>query len=439
MDRILSLYNARVIPRIFHRVWVGGQMPDEFIETGQTWLEQNPGWELKLWTEDNLPKLKNQALFDNARHLVESRLIGRFRSNLARLEILHKFGGVYIDCDFIATKPIPVHYLSSDLFLPRENDQFVNNGLIGAIPKHRWLKTIIDAIPDSVLSQPGKPSNVTCGPHLLTRLLDDSVTLIPADEVYPYGWRDALEETQTVSTESWAHHLWAGSRNQVSVIIPWQGGERTRERAKDYTLRWFREEMPNSWQIVVAETNSKPFSKAGVVREAIQDTFGKIIVVHDADSITYGLPEAIELVKGRPRWSIPHLNVHRLTEEATHAIYQGGHPNNFADLTHEKPYKGVRAGGSVVLERDLFEECPPDPRFKGWGGEDESWGYALHIVANHDAPRIRLPLIHLWHTPPERINRMYGSLESKRLVERYRTASRNRQTMMNLIKEHRNL
>jgi hypothetical protein len=392
---------------------------------------------MRLWTEDNLPKLKNQALFDNAHHLVESRLLGRFRSNLARVELLHKYGGVYLDCDFIAVKPIPEEYLNAEVFVARENDQYVNNGIIGAEPKNHWIKSLIDEIPYSVLSQPGKPSNVTCGPHLFTRLLNDSVTVIPQHEVYPYGWKDSLTNTQTIHQESWAHHLWAGSRQQVSVIIPWQKGDPTREAAKEYVLNWFREQMPNEWQIVVAETNQQPFSKAGVMREALADTFGKIIVVHDADSITPGLPEAISMLSGRARWAIPHTLVHRLTQEATDAIYAGKQPAELLALTHEKPYKGVRAGGSLVLERDLFVECPPDYRFNGWGGEDESWGYALHIVANHDAPRSRQPLIHLWHNPPERMNRMYGSIESKNLVERYRTAARNRQTMLRLIQEHR--
>ncbi len=412
-------------------------MPDEFIATGQSWLDQNPGWEMRLWTDRNMAKLKNQSFFDNAEHLVESRLLGRFRSNLARLEILYKHGGVYIDTDFVATQPIPQHYLDSGMFVARENDLFVNNGIIGATPKHPWLKTIIDAIPDSILSQPGKPSNVTCGPHLLTRLLTDDVTVIPQHEVYPYGWRDTLTGTQTLRAESWAHHLWAGSRRQVSVIIPWQKGDRTREQAKEYVLNWFRNYAPDSWQIVVAEHNTKPFSKAGTVRDALKDTFGKLIVVHDADSITPGLLEAVQMVEGRARWAIPHMNVHRLTPEATEAIYQGADPYSLKDSTHEKPYKGVRTGGSVVLERDLFEECPPDRRFVGWGGEDESWGYALHIVANHDEPRSRQPLIHLWHTPPERMTRMYGSQESKALLERYRVASRNKQTMLRLIAEHR--
>ena len=37
------------IPRQFHRIWLGGPMPDEFARFGQTWLEQHPGWTMRQW------------------------------------------------------------------------------------------------------------------------------------------------------------------------------------------------------------------------------------------------------------------------------------------------------------------------------------------------------------------------------------------------------
>ena len=45
------------IPRIFHQIWVGPDpLPDEFAAYGQTWLDHHPGWELKLWTDENFPR-----------------------------------------------------------------------------------------------------------------------------------------------------------------------------------------------------------------------------------------------------------------------------------------------------------------------------------------------------------------------------------------------
>lgn len=413
-------------------------MPDEFVATGQTWLDQNPGWEMRLWTDDNMPRLRNQAIYDAAPQIVESRLVGRMRSNIARLEILHRFGGVYIDTDFIAIKPIPQRYLDAPFFLARENETFVNNGIIGSDKGHRFLNKLINSIPESVATQPGKPSNVTTGPHLITRLLPKSgITIIPTEEVYPYGWRDAVAHHDIVTSESWAHHLWAGSRAQVSVLIPWKAGCPYREESFAYVKEWFRLNTPPSWQIIIAEHDSDPFNKAQALRDGFKQSFGKIIVVHDSDLFCAGLIDAVNHVEQRYKWAIPHLNVHRLTPEASRKVLDGTDPNEVLRDTHEKPYRGVIGGGIVVLRRDLFESCPPDNRFTGWGGEDESWGHALRIVANGSPVRGHAPLVHLWHPPQERMNRTYGSVESKMLVERYRRASRHRGLMMNLINEHR--
>ena len=52
-----------MIPKIIHQIWVGDQSkrPDDLI---QTWIDLNPTWKHCLWTEDNIPQLKNQEQFD---------------------------------------------------------------------------------------------------------------------------------------------------------------------------------------------------------------------------------------------------------------------------------------------------------------------------------------------------------------------------------------
>ena len=410
-------------------------MPDEFIQTGQTWLDNHPGWQMRTWTEQNIPKLKNQHFFDNAEQYVESRLLGRFRSNIARLEIMHKFGGVYIDCDFVSIKPIPNQYLSADLFLPRENDLFVNNGMIGAKARHPWLKTVIEAVPESILSQPGKPSNVTCGPHLLTRLLTDKATIIPQHEVYPYGWRATLTGEIEIPESAWAHHLWAGSRHQVSVIVPWQPGDPDREANWHFVRNWMRANLPNSWQIVEATHDSSPFSKAAAVLEALPKTFGKIIVVHDADVIAPDITTAVEAVKNKHKWAIPHTDIFRLSQSATIAVRSGEPTERFKTDLAEPPYRGVVGGGVVVLLRELFEQCPPDRQFVGWGGEDEAWGLALGIISEQRPFRSTQPLFHLWHTLANPPDRKVESLDSKRLLNKYRSAAKRKHEMMRLVKQ----
>ena len=90
-----------LIPRIFHRIWVGPDpLPAEYARYGQTWLDHHPGWELRFWTDDNFPDgLRRPEAQERLRSPVE-------RANILRLEVVWRFGGVYVDTDFECRRSI---------------------------------------------------------------------------------------------------------------------------------------------------------------------------------------------------------------------------------------------------------------------------------------------------------------------------------------------
>jgi inositol phosphorylceramide mannosyltransferase catalytic subunit len=127
-----------VIPRIFHEIWVGAEpFPKRLGPYRHSWLELNPGWELRFWTEDNLPR-------DLRRPEALERL---------RLELLWRFGGVYVDCDFECLRPIEPLIEDYDFFCAYQEPDRVNNALIGAVPGHPILDCALDEL---------KPTDV-CG------------------------------------------------------------------------------------------------------------------------------------------------------------------------------------------------------------------------------------------------------------------------------------
>lgn len=89
-----------MIPKVFHRIWLGGKpMPKHFQEWGESWVAVNPGWEMKLWTEDNLPPSESPGAIATACHLSQL-------SNIYRYEVLKREGGVYVDTDMLALRPL---------------------------------------------------------------------------------------------------------------------------------------------------------------------------------------------------------------------------------------------------------------------------------------------------------------------------------------------
>lgn len=90
-----------------------------------------------------------------------------------------------------------------------------------------------------------------------------------------------------------------------------------------------------------------------------------IVVVADADCVTDGLEEAIRAVEMGAPWAKPHRDVHRLSEEGTEAVYNGG---DWREQSLDREvYRGVAGGGFVVARREVILSIPLDSRFTGWG------------------------------------------------------------------------
>lgn len=197
-----------MIPRLFHSVWVGPPMPEHLAEYVATWTRVHTGWHHKVWGESDLDWLQNQELFDFAEAV--TRHHGQFRADIARYEVLHRYGGVYVDCDFEALCPIDDLLMGVDCFAAWETDDvWINNAIMGCVPGHPLLIELIDGLPANVKRHRGKRPNVTSGPQYLTPLMRDrdDVTLFRSAQFYPFRW-DQLERRGEHFPEAYAVHHW---------------------------------------------------------------------------------------------------------------------------------------------------------------------------------------------------------------------------------------
>jgi hypothetical protein len=203
----------------------------------------------------------------------------------------------------------------------------------------------------------------------------------------------------------------------VDVIVPWRGGCDHRSRAWAWVGARYAEVMPEA-RLVLAPAPAGPWCKGKAVAEAAALSTADVAVVADADVWCDDLPKAVAEVAGGTPWAIPHDKVLRLTADATVAVYDGA-PWSERDV-EQRPYTGLYGGGIVALTPALLRAVPIDPRFFGWGQEDESWGLALHVLLGPPW-RGDAPLLHLWHPPQERLDRRRGSREGWYLRRRYMT------------------
>lgn len=218
----------------------------------------------------------------------------------------------------------------------------------------------------------------------------------------------------------------------VSVVVPWRPGCEHREAA----WRWVRaryESAHPDWEIVRGHHIDVDWCKARAVADGIDAASGEILIVADADVWCHGVAEAVALVAHGAPWVIPHRKVHRLDATATRAVLDGG---PLGGKLTERAYGGRAGGGIVVLSRSTWEAAPLDPRFLGWGQEDESWALALCALFGKPI-RLEHDLWHLWHPPQARRSRQVGSIEGRRLRDRYWRARNNPKAIAALLDEFR--
>jgi hypothetical protein len=83
-----------LVPKILHYVWFGSKMPANYQYFLKTCRDHHPGWQIKIWNEEDILKenFENIDLYWRAQGYSE-------RSDIARYEILRKYGGIYLDTD----------------------------------------------------------------------------------------------------------------------------------------------------------------------------------------------------------------------------------------------------------------------------------------------------------------------------------------------------
>ncbi len=194
---------------------MGSPLPSEFAEFADGWRRLHPDWEYRLWGED-LPKLRNQDLYDRAQELAPTGLAGQLRSDIVRYELIYKYGGVWIDTDFECLKPVDGLLEGVSCFAAWVTDQWLNNAIMGARARHPFIKRLIDNLPASLASRPGQAPRVVSGPQYLTRQWREAkpdISLWPKEYAYPYLWNE-LGRRRDRFPDAYCVHHWANRRRE---------------------------------------------------------------------------------------------------------------------------------------------------------------------------------------------------------------------------------
>jgi mannosyltransferase OCH1-like enzyme len=197
---------VHVIPPKFHWVWVLERpLPGEYHDYIDGWLAMNPGWQGEVWYEEPLG-------FEDV----------RMQADIARYRILASEGGVALDTDFQALRPLGSLLLPLRAFSALQKPSHVAIGVMGCEPGHPFFKDLYHESTAAGLTS-GKASALT-GPGLMTRTWArrGDITLFPPEMFYPYAWDDEEEmemapqmtdvEMRAAWRRAYGVHHWAHAR-----------------------------------------------------------------------------------------------------------------------------------------------------------------------------------------------------------------------------------
>lgn len=153
-----------MIPKQFHFIWIGPKpLSEQHRNWISTWEYHHPDWEIRIWGNSNLPRMRNQREFDRAQSWAG-------KADILRLELVHEQGGVYLDTDMECLQPIDELLVDCHAFVGRADFKgIINNCIFGGVPGNDFTTRMIAEVPRHFRAN----LPFMTGPALFTRYGED--------------------------------------------------------------------------------------------------------------------------------------------------------------------------------------------------------------------------------------------------------------------------
>ena len=185
-----------MIPKIIHYCWFGrGEKPESAKKCIASWKKLCPDYEIKEWNEDNCDYLTMPFMAEAYKAKKYA-----FVSDVMRLIVLEKYGGVYFDTDVELVKDISP-LMNDDGFIGFENDMYVNSGQVMASVAHqRIIQAMIDEYKKMhFINADGSMNTIGC-PHLNSDVMErcglvrnGKEQMVEGIHVYPADYFNPLD------------------------------------------------------------------------------------------------------------------------------------------------------------------------------------------------------------------------------------------------------
>ncbi len=178
-----------------------------------------PSWEIKMWTDIEV----SQLVLENQQYYEEETNYGA-KSDILRYELLYRFGGVYLDVDFVMRKPLDVLHHTYEFYtalMPSYTRDVLANGIIACVPGHPVMRHCIDTIKDhrkyskDIIKRTGPIHFQQSFYHVVRHMTDSKIIAFPKSYFLPLDEHDIYttpeEQEANVMPEAFGVHYWANT------------------------------------------------------------------------------------------------------------------------------------------------------------------------------------------------------------------------------------
>lgn len=146
-----------MIPKVIHYCWFGHNKKPSYVRKCiETWHQYCPDYIFKEWNEDNYD-LSSSPFVKEAYDAKK----WAFVTDYVRLDVIEKYGGIYLDTDVKLIKPL--NALLSDSCFVAVDEGGINTGIgFGAMPHHWMIKRMLAQYQDKHFMIDGKMDMTPC-------------------------------------------------------------------------------------------------------------------------------------------------------------------------------------------------------------------------------------------------------------------------------------
>lgn len=159
-----------MIPKTIHYCWFGrGEMPQLAMDCIASWHKHMPDWEYILWNEDNFDVTRVAY----TKEAYEAKKYA-FVSDYVRLWALNKFGGLYLDVDFMVFKPFDdlLHWNAFAGFEGSKHSPLMM-GVVASCANGVWVQEQLDHYKDRHFTKSDGSFDMTTNVQFITEIMKE--------------------------------------------------------------------------------------------------------------------------------------------------------------------------------------------------------------------------------------------------------------------------